>query len=315
MCSRRTYDEDARLMGRMREATVRSAVFLALLPVVLSGCAGVGSTAASGDAETSDEAAVEADALPEFEPCDVPVGDSQIADQETNAVPVEDSEPTVEEEESPSADTVDSADETDSSEEAVAEKEVSAEPVVPENLYESIRPSLSHGPKPVEYQKYIMLHDTEGGGTPLSVIDWWDSNGTYVAAHFVIGKDGSVVQCVPLDEIAHHAGYGDAGHNDLYGIAEDGRDDMIGTTPIGDWAPDYAMNAWSVGIEMIHIGGEGDYPEEQLQALDGVIRYIDEFFGMESEIVDHKAWRTGNSDTSAEFAPYFANYQDHRTHD
>jgi N-acetyl-anhydromuramyl-L-alanine amidase AmpD len=135
-----------------------------------------------------------------------------------------------------------------------------------------------------------------------------------VAAHFVVGKDGSVYQCVPLDKIAHHAGYGDTGHNAAYGIAEDGRDDKAGTAWVGDWASDYGMNAYSIGIEMVHIGGSGHYPEEQLAAVDAVIAYIDAYFGFESTIIDHKAWRTGNSDTSPEFADYLRNYQTHRRH-
>lgn len=181
-------------------------------------------------------------------------------------------------------------------------------------IVQDIRPSFSHRLKSAEYQKYIVLHDTEGDSDPASVIDWWDSNGNLVAAHFVIGKDGSISQCVPLDEIAHHAGYGDTGHNEKYGLIEDGRDDMEGSSPIGSWASDYGMNAWSVCIELVHRGGEGDYPAAQLEALDGLIAYIDSYYGFESEIIDHKAWRSGNSDTSEEFSAYLENYQDHRRH-
>lgn len=181
-------------------------------------------------------------------------------------------------------------------------------------ITEDYRENFVHGDKPAKYQKYIVLHDTEGEGDATSVIDYWDGNDARVAAHFVVNKDGTIVQCVPLDKIAHHAGFGDAGHNDEYGIEEDGRDDMVGTVPIGDWAPDYGMNAWSVGIEMVHVGGSGDYPEEQLKAVDDLVAYIDAYYGFESKIIDHKAWRSGNSDTSAEFATYLENYQDHRTH-
>lgn len=182
------------------------------------------------------------------------------------------------------------------------------------NIGEDYRDSFVHGPKPAECQKYIVLHDTEGGGDPWGVVNGWD-NGAGVAAHFVVGKDGSIVQCVNIDTIAHHAGFGDAGHNASYGVEDESRDDKVGTVPIGDWAPDYGMNSYSVGIEMIHIGGEGDYPETQLQAVDNLIAYIDAYYGFQSTIIDHKAWRTGNSDTSPEFAGYLANYQDHRTHD
>lgn len=208
-------------------------------------------------------------------------------------------------------------------EEAEKDTEKEAEPQAPTadelrsrlDIAEDYRTEFDHGPKGAEHQRYIVLHDTEGEGTPESVVSWWASNGNLVAAHFVIGKDGHIVQCVPLDRIAHHSGYGDTGHNEAFGITEDGRDDMKGTTPIGSSFADYGMNAWSVGIELVHVGGSGDYPPEQLEALDGLIAYIDAYYGFESEITDHKAWRSGNSDTSPEFAGYLANYQDHRTHD
>ena len=182
------------------------------------------------------------------------------------------------------------------------------------DLTEDYRDSFIHGEKPSEYQKYIVLHDTEGDGSAENVVSYWDGNGAGVAAHFVINKDGSIVQCVPLDKITHHAGYGDTGHNALYGVEDESRDDKVGTTPIGSQAADYGMNSYSIGIEMVHVGGSGDYPEAQLDALDGLIAYIDAYYGFESDIIDHKAWRTGNSDTSKEFAPYLAAYQDHRTH-
>lgn len=183
------------------------------------------------------------------------------------------------------------------------------------DLVQDFRPEFEHGPKDADHQRYIMLHDTEGTGEPESVVSWWSSSGNLVAAHFVVGTDGHIVQCVPLDRIAHHAGYGDTGHNELFGITEDGRDDMVGSVPLGPSFADYGMNAWSVGIELVHVGGSGDYPEAQLEALDGLIAYIDAYYGFQSEICDHKAWRSGNSDTSPEFARYLTNYQDHRTHD
>lgn len=181
-------------------------------------------------------------------------------------------------------------------------------------IIEDMRPGFVHGDKGDSYQKYIVLHDTEGTSNPASVIDWWDGNGNLVASHFIVGIDGTVYQCVPLDKIAHHAGYGDAGHNSQYGISEDGRDDMAGSTWVGDWAPDYGMNAWSVGIEMVHVGGSGYYPEEQLEALDALIAYIDSYYGIQSTIIDHKAWRSGNSDTSPEFSEYLYSYQTNRKH-
>ena len=187
------------------------------------------------------------------------------------------------------------------------------------DLAEHMYDDLDHGPKPADCQRYVVLHDTEGGGEPEDVIDWWESNGNLVAAHFVVGKDGHVAQCVPVDRIAHHAGFGDAGHNERFGVTDESRDDRRGTSPIGPEHPDYGMNSYSIGIEMVHVGGEGDYPASQLEAVDALLAWLDALYaekGLEDagRIIDHKTWRIGNSDTSAEFAGYLASYQDHRTH-
>lgn len=188
------------------------------------------------------------------------------------------------------------------------------------NIIEDMRASFVHGEKGAEVQNYIMLHDTESESDPASIVDYWDGNGNLVAAHFVVGMDGSIVQCVPLDKIAHHAGFGDTGHNELYGVTDESRDDKNGTQPIGSWASDYGMNSYSIGIELVHLGSsQKDYPASQLEALDNLIAYLDAYFsdterGDAGAITDHKAWRTGNSDTSAEFAQYLASYQEVRTH-
>ena len=181
-------------------------------------------------------------------------------------------------------------------------------------LRKDFRDEFDHGDKSAEYQKYIVLHDTEGSGDADSVISGWVNDGRYIASHFIVNKDGTVVQCVPMDRIAHHAGFGDTGHNEQYGVTDESRDDKRGTSPIGSDMADYGMNSYSVGIEMVHIGGE-EYPEAQLEAVDRLIAYIDAYYGNESDIIDHKMWRTGNSDTSQEFAGYLENYRDHRTHD
>ena len=182
------------------------------------------------------------------------------------------------------------------------------------DIVEDYRASFVHGSKPADVQKYIMLHDTEGESAPEGIVSYWDGNGAGVAAHFVVGRDGHVVQCVGLDQIAHHAGFGDTGHNAAYGVEDESRDDKVGTVPIGDWASDYGMNSYSIGIEMVHVGGGAPYTEEQLAAVDKVIAYIDAYYGFQSTIIDHKAWRSGNSDTSPEYAGYLANYQATRHH-
>lgn len=183
------------------------------------------------------------------------------------------------------------------------------------DITEDYRPDFNHGKKGASYQKYIVLHDTEVDSSAASIVNSWESSGNKVASQFIVNKDGSIVQCVPMDAIAHHAGYGDTGHNSEYGVPEDGRDDKRGTTKAPSKSiTDYGMNSYSIGIEIVHVSGQGAYPETQLEAIDGLIAYIDAYYDSESTIIDHKMWRSGNSDTSAEFATYLANYRDHRTH-
>ncbi|WP_298579154.1 N-acetylmuramoyl-L-alanine amidase [uncultured Olegusella sp.] len=189
------------------------------------------------------------------------------------------------------------------------------------NIREDFRSAFDHGPKPISSQLYIVMHDTETSADAAGVINSWEASGRLVAAHFVVNKDGSIIQCVPLDRIAHHAGFGDTGHNEYFGTTDESRDDKAGTQPIGSWASDYGMNSYSVGIEMVHVSTHGEaYPEAQLAAVDQLIAYIDAYFAEEgqttlSKIIDHKAWRSGNSDTSPEFATYLKNLQTTRTHD
>jgi len=182
------------------------------------------------------------------------------------------------------------------------------------NINYDYRSEFDHGYKGAEYQKYIVLHDTEGSGSPQSVIDYWDGNNSGVAAHFIVGMDGSVYQCVPMDRIAHHSGYGPTGYNSSYGVPDESRDDKTGTAKAGSYNTDYGMNSYSIGIEMVHYNGQGYYPTAQLEALDALIAYIDDYYGFASTIIDHKTWVPGNSDTSSEFAGYLSNYQNYRSY-
>ena len=182
------------------------------------------------------------------------------------------------------------------------------------HIQEEFHAEFAHGEKGAAYQRWIVLHDTEGEGAAINVVTWWLMTGEGVATHFVVGRDGTIVQCVPLDQIAHHAGVGNKECEERFGVADSPRDDAYGEPNPYPWPVGRGMNAWSVGIELVHRGGGLPYTEAQLTALDGLIAYIDAYYGFESGITDHKAWRIGNSDTSPEFAAYLRNYQDHRTY-
>lgn len=180
-------------------------------------------------------------------------------------------------------------------------------------IMQDMRGEFVHGEKGAEFQKYIVLHDTESQADAAAIVEYWDQADKGIAAHFIVDRDGSIIQCVPLDSIAHHAGYGNTGNNARYEVSDTSRDDMVGATPIGGDMADYGMNSYSIGIEMAHVAGE-DYPEAQLIAVDNLIAYINDYYGFESRIIDHKDWRTGNSDTSKEFTEYLLRYKLNGTH-
>ena len=176
-----------------------------------------------------------------------------------------------------------------------------------------------HGTKKAGQQRYIMLHDTEGYAGPAGIVEGWKSdNGGTVAAHFVVGRDGTVVQTARMKRILHHAGCGGPGNYDKkFGVgSNNGKgtgDDLVGKAR---WAgyTSYGMNSYSIGIEMCHVNGQ-NYTKAQLRAVDRLIAYIDKSYGgYGGKIIDHKDWRPSNSDTDANFAKYLKNYKKYRKH-
>ncbi|MDR1016485.1 MAG: N-acetylmuramoyl-L-alanine amidase [Coriobacteriales bacterium] len=184
---------------------------------------------------------------------------------------------------------------------------------------------LEHGPKPASDQLYVVLHDTETSGSAASVVSAWAASGgnrTGIAAHFVIGRDGKIVQAVPLDQIAHHVGAGNKGMDAKFGVKYDAtRDDGMSPEEKNQVKMGYTstgMNDFSIGIELVH-NGQSDYLVAQLKALDALIKYLDAYYrgapkGNAGTIIQHKSWRTSNPDCSAAFQKYFKNYQKYRSY-
>ena len=175
--------------------------------------------------------------------------------------------------------------------------------------------SFNHGTKVRENQKYIMLHDTEMTENAETVVNSWINSGNGEAAHFVIDRDGTIIQTVEMDVIAHHAGFGGPGNFDSkFNVGNnDGKgngDDLVGTVPI-DGYTSYGMNSYSIGIKLCHVNGE-EYPIEQLKALDKVIAYIDSYYDFKSVIIDHKEWNLSSNDTDYNFSSYLNNYKNLR---
>jgi N-acetylmuramoyl-L-alanine amidase len=85
-----------------------------------------------------------------------------------------------------------------------------------------------------------------------------------VSAHFVVGRDGRVVQMVPVERRAWHAG-----------------PSVLDGTP--------GVNDYSVGIEMVNLNdGKDPYTEAQIHAVAGILRFLRSRYDIpDSRVVSH----------------------------
>ena len=85
-----------------------------------------------------------------------------------------------------------------------------------------------------------------------------------VSAHFIVGKDGRVVQMVPVEKRAWHAG-----PSVLEGVG--------------------SVNDYSVGIEMVNRNdGQDPYTDAQMQAVAGLVRFLRSYYAIpDARIVSH----------------------------
>jgi N-acetylmuramoyl-L-alanine amidase len=68
--------------------------------------------------------------------------------------------------------------------------------------------------------------------------------------HFLIDKDGSVLQCVPTDKVAFHAG------------------ESVGPDGPG-------VNEYSIGVSLVNLNdGDEPYTAQQIQATEALVRHL-----------------------------------------
>jgi N-acetylmuramoyl-L-alanine amidase len=88
----------------------------------------------------------------------------------------------------------------------------------------------------------IVVHAT-ANSTLVGVISWFQNPTAYVSAHYVIGKDGKMVQMVKDEDRAWHAGK-------------------------SEWRGVPNVNDYGLGIELVNLNdGQDPYPEAQYQSL------------------------------------------------
>lgn len=113
-------------------------------------------------------------------------------------------------------------------------------------------PNHSERTRPVSL---VILHYTETPTLERAVRILTDPDLPHpVSSHYVVGLDGEIVQLVPEDRRARHAG-------------------------VSFWRGETDVNSASVGIEIVNAGlgtdaGQPAYPDAQIAAVIGLCRYV-----------------------------------------
>lgn len=97
---------------------------------------------------------------------------------------------------------------------------------------------------------YVMIHHTAQNSAEQTVRTFHNEK-VGVSSHYVIGRDGKIIQMVNDYYRAHHAG-------------------------AGRWGNDTDLNSSSIGIELDNNGTTDPWPEVQIQALIRLLNYLKE---------------------------------------
>jgi len=101
---------------------------------------------------------------------------------------------------------------------------------------------------------YVVIHHTAQNSTDQT-IKTFQLERTAVSSHYVVGRDGKVVQMVNDYARAQHAG-------------------------LGKWGNNTDMNSSSIGIEMDNNGTTDPWPEVQINALIGLLKVLRETYNI-----------------------------------
>nr|WP_255617044.1 N-acetylmuramoyl-L-alanine amidase [Aurantimonas sp. VKM B-3413] len=108
-----------------------------------------------------------------------------------------------------------------------------------------MRPSPNHNARRGEGIPNILLLHYTGMGTGAGALSWLCDPASEVSCHYLVHEDGRIVQLVPEDRRAWHAGQ-------------------------GSWRGRGDVNSRSIGIEIVNLGhgnGYPDFPDEQIAAV------------------------------------------------
>jgi N-acetylmuramoyl-L-alanine amidase len=124
-------------------------------------------------------------------------------------------------------------------------------------------PSPNHGERRGGGRPDLLLLHYTGMPTAEAALKRLCDPAAEVSSHYVVMEDGAVVQLVPEDRRAHHAG-------------------------VSFWAGETDINSCSIGIEIVNPGHEGGlppYPDAQIASVIALSRAIVDHWGIPAERV------------------------------
>lgn len=96
----------------------------------------------------------------------------------------------------------------------------------------------------------IVMHHTNSTGPASDIGRFFADPATKVSAHYIVGKDGTIIQCVPDPAMARHAG-------------------------VSEFQGKENVNDYSLGIEIVNDGdGKDPYTDAQYRALGQLMGYL-----------------------------------------
>ncbi|NQD70534.1 N-acetylmuramoyl-L-alanine amidase [Sphingobacterium shayense] len=114
----------------------------------------------------------------------------------------------------------------------------------------------------VRKPNYVMIHHTAQDSLAQTVKTFHSARAG-VSSHYVIGRDGKIVQMVNDLYRGHHAG-------------------------LGKWGNDTDLNSSSIGIELDNNGLTDPWPEAQINALVDLLQYLKETYKIpQSNFIGH----------------------------
>lgn len=156
-------------------------------------------------------------------------------------------------------------------------------------LVSRFKPSPNHGERVAGRSPDMLLLHYTGMPTAEEALQRLCDPAAQVSSHYVVTEDGAIVQLVPEDRRAHHAG-------------------------ISSWAGETDINSCSIGVEIVnpgHAGGLLPYPDPQIDSVIALSRAILAHWAIPADrVLGHSDVAPARKEDPGELFPWGRLYND-----